>query len=94
MKFIRKSGEIFWGKRERPGVIETIVREDAPAYLDEEGSSCWYIEGSRTSTLPNRLDRESSPLLQGRGSSVWIRDVLALPPRMSDEMLRIIDRRR
>ena len=76
MKYIMKNGELLWGNEEGPSydaiaLPVAILRDDAPAFLHSDGSSCWYVAPARIvpslnagwllaidekSHIPNRID--------------------------------------
>ena len=51
MKFIQRNGGILWGDS-----VEVIFRDDAPAYLGRDGTSCWYISGREYEQQSERRD--------------------------------------
>ena len=85
MKYIMKNGELLWGDKERLsyGTIvlpAAIRRDDAPAFLHRDGSSCWYVSPAPVissirgwllavgggSHIPNRIDPVALSFLRSR----------------------------
>ena len=65
MKFIDKDGEISWGKLSPGSWPHRVVahREDAPAGLMGNGTSCWYVEKGS----PGRKDSDGLVILAPMG---------------------------